>query len=321
MKAFVCDNQASPDVLQFIEIEKPVPSDVQVLVKIRAASVNPMDDFPVFLARTSRRMGKMAKPKLTPLGTDLAGQVEAVGENVTLFKPGDEVFGAGNGAFAEYVCTNEKNLALKPSNLSFEDAAAVPVAGLTALQALRDHGVLKSGQKVLIDGASGGVGTFAVQIARALGAEVSAVCSPRNLERAVSLGAQQVIDYTSEDFTRSGLRYDLIVAANGYHSIFDYRRSLSKDGTFVMVGGARTRILQANLLGRVLNLFGRRKVRFFVARINHPDLAVLKDMIEAGKVMPVIDRRYPLSALAEAMQYRGEGHAQGKVVVIVDDPG
>jgi len=216
------------------------------------------------------------------------------------------------GGFAEYVCAVEDKLALKPANLSFEDAAAVPVAAITALQGLRDKGRIQRGQKVLVDGASGGVGTFAVQIAKSFGAEVTAVCSTRNVDTARSLGADHVIDYTREDFTQSGQRYDLILGVNAHHSIFDYRRALSQDGIFVMVGGGLGRVFQAMLLGPFLSRIGSKKMRFFIAKINTKDLVFLKSLLEAGKVVPVIDRRYPLSDAAEALRYREEGHAKGK---------
>jgi len=251
---------------------------------------------------------------------DIAGRIEAVGSNVKQFQPGDEVFGVakGLGGFAEYVCTVEDRLALKSANLSFEDAAAVPVAASSALQGLRDKGRIKPGHKVLVDGASGGVGTFAVQIAKSFGAEVTAVCSTRNVDTARSIGADHVIDYTREDFTKSGRRYDLILAANAYHSIFDYRRALSQDGIYVMVGGGEVQILQAMFLGPLLSLMGSKKACICMAKINRMDLVLLKDLLEAGKVVPVIDRRYPLREVAEALRYLEEGHAQGKVTISVE---
>jgi len=317
MKAIVYTKYGPPDVLQFKEIATPTPADDEVLIKLYAASVNPRDWH--FMRGHVRLMGGgLRKPKVTRLGVDVAGQVEAVGRNVTQFKPGEEVFGACRGAFAEYVCAVEDKLALKPANISFEDAAAVPMAAITALQGLRDKGRIQPGHKVLVDGASGGVGTFAVQIAKSFGAEVTAVCSTRNVDTARSLGADHVIDYTREDFTQSGQRYDLILGANAYHSIFDYRRALSRNGIFVMVGGGWIQILQAMLLGPFLSWIGSKKVRFFIAKINTKDLDFLKDLLEAGKVVPVIDRRYPLSDVAEALRYLEEGHAQGKVVITVE---
>jgi NADPH:quinone reductase-like Zn-dependent oxidoreductase len=225
------------------------------------------------------------------------------------------VFGVCRGAFAEYACTIEDKLAMKPANISFEDAAAVPVAAITALQGLRDKGRMQRGQKVLVDGASGGVGTFAIQIAKSFGAKVTAVCSTRNVDAARSFGADHVIDYTREDFTQNGQRYDLIIAANAYHSIFDYRRALSHDGIYVMAGGGWAQILQAMLIGPFLSLMGSKKMRFFMAKINKTDLVLLKDLLETGKVVPIIDRRYPLSEVPEAIRYLEEGHARGKVVI------
>ncbi|MCI0350423.1 MAG: NAD(P)-dependent alcohol dehydrogenase, partial [Acidobacteriales bacterium] len=247
MKAIVYTQYGPPDVLQFKEVATPTPADDEVLIKVRAASVNPLDwrlmrGKPLIVRIM---MGGLRKPKTTRPGVDVAGQVEAVGINVTQFKPGDEVFGARHGAFAEYVCAIEDKLALKPANISFEDAAAVPVAAISAIQGLRDKGRIQRGHKVLVDGASGGVGTFAVQIAKSFGAEVTAVCSTRNVDTARSIGADHVIDYRREDFSQSGQRYDLIIAANAYHSIFAYRRALSQDGTYVMVGGGWAQVLQA----------------------------------------------------------------------------
>ncbi len=319
MKAAVYTRYGPPDVVQITDVEKPAPKDNEVLIRVRAASVNPLDWH--FMRGTPHivRLGAgLRRPKVTRLGVDLAGQVEAVGRNVTQCKSGDEVFGACRGAFAGYVCAVEGKLAPKPANLSFEDAAAVPVAALSALQGLRDKGRIQRGHKVLVDGASGGVGTFAVQIAKSFGAEVTAVCSTRNVETARSIDADHVIDYTREDFTKNGQRYDLILAANAYHSIFDYRRALSQDGTYVMVGGGGVQILQALLLGPLLSLIGGRKMCFVSAKINKKDLVFLKDLLETGKVVPVIDRRYPLSAVAEALRYLEEGHAQGKVVITVE---
>jgi NADPH:quinone reductase-like Zn-dependent oxidoreductase len=320
MKAIVYTQYGPPDVLQFTDVEKPVPKDNEVLVKVFASSVNPLDWHFMRGAPYFVRIGAgLRKPKVTRLGVDMAGQVEAVGRSVTTFKPGDEVFGACRGAFAEYVCVLEDKLAPKPANISFEDAAAVPVAAISALQGLRDKGRIQRGQKVLIDGASGGVGTFAVQIAKSFGAEVTAVCSTRNVDTARSIGADHVIDYTREDFTKSGLRYDLILGANPYHSIFDYRRALSQDGIYVVVGGGGAQILQALLLGPLLSLVGSKKTCFLVTKMNKGDLVFLKELLEAGKVAPVIDRRHPLSKVADALRYLEEGHAQGKVVITVEN--
>jgi NADPH:quinone reductase-like Zn-dependent oxidoreductase len=319
MKAIVYHHYGSPDVLECEEIEKPAAGDNEVLIKVHAASLNALDwrlmrGTPFFV----RILAGLRKPKDTRLGRDMAGQVEAVGRNVTQFKPGDQVFGACRGAFAEYVCAIEDRLALKPANCSFEDAAAVPVAAITALQGLRDKGRIQPGHKVLVDGASGGVGTFAVQIAKSFGVEVTAVCSTRNVDTARSIGADHVIDYTQEDFTQSGRRYDLILAANAYHSIFDYRRALSQDGIYVMAGGGWAQILEAMLLAPLLSLMGSKKMCFLPAKINKKDLALLRDLLETGKVVPVIDRRYPLSGVAEALRYLEEGHAQGKVIITLE---
>ncbi|HXN73413.1 MAG TPA: NAD(P)-dependent alcohol dehydrogenase [Candidatus Acidoferrales bacterium] len=309
--------------MQFIEVAKPTPKDDEVLIRVHAASVNPADFHLMrgkpLLARPMMR--GLRKPKYTRPGIDVAGRVEALGRSVTQFNIGDEVFGGCHGAFSEYACAMEDKLALKPANISFESAAAVPVAALTALQGLRDKGRIQQGQKVLIDGASGGVGTFAIQIAKSFGAEVTAVCSTRNAETAQSIGADHVIDYTREDFTRSGQRYDLIFAANGYHSIFDYRRALKQGGIYVHAGGGGILIFQVMLLGPLLSPFGSRKMRFFIARVRKDDLVFLKDLLEAGRVVPVIDRRYPLSEVAEALRYLEERHARGKVAITVTTEG
>ncbi len=280
MKAIVHTKHGSPDVLQFKEVEKPLPVDHQLLIKVHAASVNTLDLAlrGPFLARIIT--GGLFKPKDPRLGVDLAGRVEAVGSNVTQFQPGDEVFGRGLGAFAEYVCAREEAVVLKPTTMTFEAAAAVPVAALTALQGLRDKGQIQSGQKVLIHGASGGVGTFAVQIAKAFGAEVTAVCSTRNVDMVHSIGADQVIDYTQEDFTRNGQQYDLILAVNGYHSILTYRRALRPKGAYVMVGGSKAHLyqalLQALLLGPVISrTTGGQKMSFMLTKPNQKDLVFI----------------------------------------------
>jgi NADPH:quinone reductase-like Zn-dependent oxidoreductase len=316
MKAIIYSHDGSPEVFKYSEIEKPTPGDHELLIKVRAASVNPLDwrlkKVLRFVVRVQARLGK---PKPTVPGVDVAGQVEAVGRNVTQFKPGDEVFGVCRGAFAEYGRTTEDKLAPKPANISFEDAAALPVAALTALQGLRDKGRIQPGQRIVVDGASGGVGTFAVQLAKWFGAEVTAVCSTPKMETARSLGADHVIDYTQEDFTRSGRRYDLIFAANAYHSIFDYRRALAADGIYVMAGGGWTQIFQVLLVAPLLSRMGSKKLRFFVANINRKDLVLLMSLLEAGKVVPVIDRRYPLSEVPEAVRYLEQWHARGKVII------
>jgi NADPH:quinone reductase-like Zn-dependent oxidoreductase len=320
MRAIAYAEFGAPDVLQFTEVAKPAPKDNEVLIKIRAASVNALDWRIMRARRLFARLMIWAprKPQVGRPGVDVAGEVEAVGTNVTRFKPGDEVFGVCRGAFAEYACAAEDRLALKPADVSFEDAAAVPVAAISALQGLRDKGRIRRGQNVLVDGASGGVGTFAVQIAKSFGADVTAVCSTGNVDTARLIGADRVIDYTREDFTHSGQRYDLIIAANAHRSIFDYRRALAENGIFVMAGGAVPRILQAVLLARLLSVVGSKKMCFFMAKISKEDLALLKDLLAAGTIVPVIDRRYPLSEAAEAVRYLEEGHAKGKVVITVE---
>lgn len=324
MKAMVMTKYGSPDVLQFTEVEKPTPKDNQVLVKVHAASVNALDRHSVrspFLVRILSGNG-LLKPKDQRLGVDLAGQVEAVGSQVTQFQPDDAVFGRGVGAFAEYACARENAVVLKPSTLSFEAAAAVPVAALTALQGLRDHGQIQAGQQVLIHGAGGGVGTFAVQIAKAFGAEVTAVCSTQNVDMVRSIGADHVIDYTKEDVIKKGQRYDLILGVNGYHSIFAYRRALRPTGRYIMVGTSKTHlfraVFQVMLLGPVLSRKEGQKMLFFEAKPTQPDLILIKELLEAGKVVPVIDRLYPIRETAEALRYHEVEHARGKVIITVD---
>jgi NADPH:quinone reductase-like Zn-dependent oxidoreductase len=263
-------------------------------------------------------IGGLRKPKPTRPGVDGAGEVEAIGRNVTRFKPGDAVFGSCRGALAEYACTPESKVVMKPARITFEQAASVTVAAITALQGLRDKGRIQRGQSVLVVGASGGVGTFAIQIAKTFGAEVTALCSTGNVDIARSLGADHVIDYTRDDFTKSGKQYDLIFAANAHRSIFDYRHALSKNGIYVMAGGGWPQILQALVLGPLLSRVGSRKLCFFGAKIEKTDLVLLKEYLETGKIVPVIDRQYPLPDAAEALRYLEEGHAKGKVVVTVD---
>jgi NADPH:quinone reductase-like Zn-dependent oxidoreductase len=319
MKAIVHYEYGSPDVLKFEEVQKPTAGDDEVLIRVQAVSANPADWHMLrgapFLIRL---MGEgLLKPKNKILGIDVAGQVEAVGRSVKEFQPGDAVFGTSQyGGFAEYVCAREDRLVLKPPGTSFEQAAAVPVAAISALQGLRDKGRIRPGQKVLINGASGGVGTFAVQIAKAFEAEVTGVCSTRNLEMVRSIGADHVIDYTREDFTRNGRRYDLILDAAAYRSIWDYRRSLSPEGVYVLIGGSVSRLFQVLLLGPWFSLTGN-KMGFMMARMNGKDLVFLKELLEAGKIVPVIDRRYPLSEVADALRYLEEGHARGKVIITV----
>ena len=323
MKAIVYTKYGAPDVLELKEVEKPTPRDDEVLVKLHAVSANAAD---LHLLRGDpfllRLVSGLLKPKNTILGADIAGRVEAVGKNVKEFQPGDEVFGdisaCGWGGFAEYVCARENALVLKPACLTFEQAAAVPMAAVTALQGLRHKRQIQPGQKVLINGASGGVGTFAVQIAKSFGAEVTAVCSTRNVAMARSLGADHVIDYTQEDFTQNGQRYDLILAVNGYQSISDYQRALSPAGMYVMSGGSGAQMSQAMLLGPWISMTGSKKMGNLLAKPNQKDLVFVKELLEAGKVVPVIDRRYTLSEVPEAIRYLEAGHAQGKVVITLE---
>jgi NADPH:quinone reductase-like Zn-dependent oxidoreductase len=317
MKAIVYTEYGPPDVLQLKEVEKPTPKEDEVLVKVHAASLNAGDwamlrGEPFYL----RLAWGFPKPKHKILGLDIAGRVEAVGLNVKQFDPGDDVFGeSGIGAFTEYRCVTEDKLVLKPAKISFEEAATIPEAALVALQGLRDAGQIQPGQKVLINGASGGIGTFALQIAKSFGAEVTAVCSTRNLDMARSIGADHVIDYTKEDFTRSGQQYDLILAANGYHPISDYKRALSPVGIYVCTGGSLTQIFQSILLGSIMSNTGGKKLGNSYKKPNKDDLIFMSELLEAGKVVPVIDRRYPLSEVPEALRYLGEVHARGKVVI------
>jgi NADPH:quinone reductase-like Zn-dependent oxidoreductase len=318
MQAIVYHNYGSPDVLRCEEIEKPTAGDNEVLVKVRAASANPLDwrlmrGRPYLL----RLLVGLGKPKIKRPGRDVAGQVEAVGRNVTRFKPGDNVFGTCRGAFAEYVCASESELVIKPDKVTFEQAASVPVAGLTALQGLRDKGHLQPGQKVLINGAAGGVGTFAVQIAKWFGAEVTGVCSTRNVDMVRSIGADRVIDYTQEDFTKMGQRYDLLLECVGNCSLSACRRVLNPNGICVIAGAPKelwpfvARALKAPVLSRCVS----QKFVIFIARVRKEDLTALGELIAAGKVTPVIDKRYRLSEVPEAIRYLEEGHAQGKVVI------
>jgi len=323
MKAIVIEKYGSPDVLQFKEVERPTPNDNQVLVRVQAASANPLDWHLMrgepFIARL---MGTgLLKPKSSKVGADVAGRVEAVGKDVTQFKPGDEVFGTCNGSFAEYACAREDRLALKPANVSFEEAAAIPVAATTALQGLRNKGQIQPGQKVLVNGASGGVGTFAVQIAKSYGTEVTGVCSTRNLDLVRKIGADHVVDYTQEDFTKNEQqRYDLIFDAVGNRSVSDYKRALKPGGTCAVAGfSSMPRMFEHSALGPLMSKTGNKKVGGMgMAKINQNDLVFLKQLVETQKVRPVIDRRYPLSETADAIRYLEAGHAQGKVVITVE---
>jgi len=315
MKAIIFTQYGSPDVLQLEEVDKPVPTDEQVLIKVHAASANPLDWHTMrgapFMARFTFGL---RKPRSPLLGADVAGRVEALGKTVTRFQPGDDVFGSiGAGSFAEYACANEAILASKPANLSFEAAAAVPVAALTALQGLRDKGQIHPGQKVLINGASGGVGTFAVQIAKSFGTEVTGVCSTRNLDMVRAIGADHVIDYTNEDFTRNGQQYDLIFDAVGNRSVSDLQRALSPDGICAVAGFTTLpRLFQHMFLG------GKKVGLMDTAKANREDLVFIRELLEAGKVAPVIDKTYPLSEVPEAIRYLEKGHAKGKVVITLE---
>ena len=321
MKAIVNTEYGSPDVLRLSDVAKPAPQAGEVLVKVHATSLNAADRLILsgkpFIVRLST--GGPRRPKHTILGADVAGVVEAVGPGVTQFQPGDAVYGdlsgVGSGGLAEYVSAPERVWAPLPNGIPFEQAAAVPMAAVTALQALRDKGQLRPGQRVLIHGASGGVGTFAVQIAKALGAEVTAVCSPRNADMARALGADHVIDYTRDDFAQRGERYHIVLAVNGYRPLGDYQRVLAPGGVYVMVGGTMGQIFQALLLGP---LFSRRgKVAAVTAKPDRADLAVVGELLQAGQVRPVIDRCYPLHEAAEAFRYLEREHARGKVVITV----
>jgi NADPH:quinone reductase-like Zn-dependent oxidoreductase len=322
MQAAVRRCYGSPDVIEIADIEKPAPEDDEVLVKIRAASVNPLDwhelrGSPYIM----RLMTGLGLPDNSRMGVDYSGIVEAVGANVSKFKPGDEVFGGRNGAFAEYVTVGEdRAIALKPTNMTFEQAASVGIAGITALQALRDKGHLQSAQRVLINGASGGVGTFAVQIAKSFGAEVTAVCSTRNVELVRSIGADHVFDYKKEDYTDSGEQYDLIIDNVGNHGLLANRSVLTDDGILVMIGGAKGDWI-APLMGPIkalmLSPFVDQELALILAEFSQSDLNVLSDLMQSGAVTPVIDRTYPLHELAQAIAYSEEGHARGKIIISV----
>ncbi len=329
MKAIVRERFGSPDVLQLKEIEKPAPNDVRgVLVKVYASSVNPADrydvngmSFALRLVLPLFRMGVgVRRPKQPQVGMDLAGTVEAVSGNVTQFKPGDEVYGVGYHGYAEYAVARENRVALKPKNRSFEESASVPIAGFTALQALRNHGHIEPGKKVLINGAGGGVGTFAVQIAKSFGAEVTAVTNTQNLDMVRSLGADQVIDYTKEDFTENEERYDLICDIASAHSPSSYKRILNPNGICVIVG-FKDKVIRRLIYFVIRKRFstGDKKFKFFVAKSNQEDLALMKELMEAGKITPVIDRRYRLSETPQAIKYLGEGKARGKIVITIAD--
>ena len=312
--------------LQLRDIEKPTPSENEILVRVRAASVNPVDGHMIRGGWLMRPMSGMRKPKNTRFGTDFAGVVEAVGKDVTNFKPGDEVFGAKNGAVADYICVKpERAVVMKPSDITFEQAGSVAVAGLTALQGLRDKGHIQSGQKVLINGASGGVGTFAVQIAKAFGAEVTAVCGTRNIDLVKSIGADHVIDYTKEDFTKTDQRYDMLYDLVGNHSFSERRQILTPKGVCVLAGiggaGVHPETLSrigGNFWDAFLSNFSKQRFVFYIAKLTKDDLNVLRDLMQSGKVAPVIDRTYKISETQDAVRYLEEGHAHGKVAITTE---
>jgi NADPH:quinone reductase-like Zn-dependent oxidoreductase len=324
MKAIVYHEYGSTDVLRLEEIEDPIATNDEALIRVRAASVNPYDwHFMRGLPYVVRIAGGLRKPKVTRLGADVAGEIEAVGRNITQFKPGDHVFGTCKGAFAEYVCARPSALVMKPDSATFEQAACVPIAALTALQGLRDSGKLQPGQKVLINGASGGVGTFAVQIAKSFGADVTGVCSTRNVDMVRSIGADRVIDYTQGDFTKNGQRYDVFFDCIGQHSLSICKRVLNAKGTYVGAGapsdrwmiGPIARLIKSSVVSRL----GSQKLSGLLARVNKEDLTILRELIQAGKVTPVIDRRYRLSEVPNAIRYLEEGHARGKVAITLED--
>jgi NADPH:quinone reductase-like Zn-dependent oxidoreductase len=321
MKAIVHNRYGRPGVLELREVDRPVIEDDQVLVRVHASSVNPVEWYGVTGPYFARIGNGLRTPKQTSVGGDLAGRVEAVGKGVEELQPGDEVFGTSGGSWAQYACARADRLGPKPANLSFEEAAAVPIAAITALQALRDKGRVEPGQKVLINGASGGVGTFAVQLAKSFGADVTAVCSTRNVDQARALGADRVVDYTQEDFTQRDERHDLMLDIAGSRSFFEFRRVLTPEATVVLIGGSMTYRGHGplpHLVGTFLKSRGRSQtVTFFVAKITQEDLGFLRELLEAGTVTPVIDRRYELSDAAAALEYLGEGHARGKVVITV----
>jgi NADPH:quinone reductase-like Zn-dependent oxidoreductase len=319
MQAIVYRRYGSADVLRLEEMPRPTPAAREVLVQVHSASVNAADRVLLRGEPFIVRLGiGLTKPRRPVLGFDVAGRVESVGDGVSRFRPGDEVFGASKfGAFAEYACVAEDTLVAKPANVSFERAAATPTAAYTALQGLRDKGRLRAGQSVLIDGASGGVGTFAIQIAKAFGAEVTAVCSTRNVDIARSIGADHVIDYRREDIAAAGRHYDVILAANAYRPIRDYMKALKANGIYVMTGGGGRQLLQVLTVGRLLSMTSGKKLGNLMAMPKGPDIRAVKDLLEAGKIAPVIDRTYPLAGVPDAIRYMEQEHARGKLVITV----
>lgn len=325
MKAIVFYHHGSPDVLQLREVEKPgLTKDHDVLIKVHAAAVNALDSHLTRGILKFSWMEKLIKPKQKIPGVDFSGIVVAIGNKVTHFSLGDTVFGNGKGAFAEYICTSENLLVKKHESVSFEEAATIPVAALTALQGLRDYGKIKPGQHVLVNGAGGGVGTFTVQIAKALGAKVTATCSAGNMNMVRSIGAEHVIDYAQKDITKSATKYDVIMAVNGYHPIGVYKKILVPSGIFVMMGAAKSHMLtaffQAMLFGPLMSIMGNQKFRLFIARIQPKDLQIIQDMVISGKVKPVIDKRFPLHEVPDAIRYLEEWHSKGKIVIMVEQP-
>jgi len=324
MKAAVYTRYGPPDVVQVTDVEKPVPKDNEVLIKVRAASLNPLDwHFMRGTPYAVRIIAGLRKPKFPGLGVDVAGQVEALGAKVSQFKLGDQVFGSCKGAFAEYVCASESVLVTKPANVTFEQAASVPVAAYTALQGLRDKGRIQAGQKVLVNGAAGGVGTFAVQIAKSFGADVTGVCSTRNLEMVRSIGADRAIDYTQEDFTKSAQRYDIFFDCVGNHSLSATMRVLSPEGIYVGAGGTTDNWMIGPLAraisSLVLSLFGSQKFLMILAKPSKQDLTFMREQMESGKITPVIDRLYNLNEVPEAIRYLETGRARGKVIITFEN--
>lgn len=321
MKAITYTEYGSPDVLQIKEVAKPTPTDDEVLIKVQAVSVNRSDWEGLRGKPLYARIGGLLKPRHQILGSDIAGRVEMAGRNIRRFQPGDEVFGdilGRMGGFAEYVCARERALALKPASMTFEEVAAIPQAAVIALQGIRDKGQVQPGQKVLINGAGGGAGTFAVQLAKLYGAEVTGVDNTGKLDFMRSLGADHVIDYTREDFTKNGKQYDLILDLVAHRSVFAYKRALRPNGSYFFVGGSVATIFQILLLGPWIRRTTGKKIRILAVQPNLKDMVYITELCEAGKVVPVIDRRYPLSEVPEALRYLGEGRAKGKVVITVE---
>ena len=321
MKAIVCRKYGPPEVLELKEVEKPTPKDDEVLIKVQAVSVNRSDWEALIGTPLYARIGGLLRPRHKIFGSDIAGRVEMAGRNVTRFRPGDEVFGdnslGGMGGFAEYVCARESTLALKPASMTFEEASTIPQAAVIAVQGIRDKGKVKPGQKVLVNGAAGATGTFAVQLAKSYGADVTGVDDTAKLDFMRSLGADHVIDYTKEDFTKNGQQYDLILDVVAHSSVFAYKRALRPNGSYFAVGGSVARLLQILLLGPWIRITTGKKIRILAVLPNLKDMEYMTELCEAGKIVPVIDRRYPLSEVPEALRYLGEGRVKSKVVIAV----